>query len=378
MNTPVTIIGAGLAGLVLARVLHVHGIAATIYEAEPSATARSQGGQLDIHENSGQYALDEARLTNEFRAIIHQGGGATRLLSPQEEILFEQPDNGQRPEVLRGELRQILIDSLPASTIRWGKKLASITSAGNGRHALAFTDGTSVTSQLLIGADGAWSRVRPLVSDASPLYTGLTIFETFLQDVARRHPDTARIVGQGSMFAVKPGTGLNAHREAGDVIHTYAMLRRPLEWVNAIDFSHAETAKSRLLKEFPGWAPSLTALISASDTPLVTRLIHALPDKHCWEHRAGVTLLGDAAHLMAPNGSGANLAMLDAAELGKAIAASAGNTDAVISACEEAMFARSAAEAADTQMLLEYSLGDQAPLRLIEFFRQVNAEDSDN
>lgn len=57
----------------LARILHVYGIPAIIYEAEPSLEARRQGGQLDIHESSGQYALQEAGLSDEFRAIIHRG-----------------------------------------------------------------------------------------------------------------------------------------------------------------------------------------------------------------------------------------------------------------------------------------------------------------
>ncbi len=195
MTTPITIIGAGLGGLTLARVLHVQGIPATIFEAEPSPEFRAQGGQLDIHEHNGQRA----------------------------------------------------------------------------------------------------------------------------------------------------------------------------EWAAGIDFADAAAARACVAAEFDGWAPALVSLITASDTPPVPRPIHALPDRHRWDRVAGVTLVGDAAHLMPPSGEGANLAMFDGAELGNAIAAHPGDVEAALAGHEEAMFARSAAEAVDARQLLDICLGDRAPFGLIEF-----------
>jgi 2-polyprenyl-6-methoxyphenol hydroxylase-like FAD-dependent oxidoreductase len=229
MDFPVTIVGAGLGGLLLARALHVRGIPTTVYDADPSAESRTQGGQLDIHEPDGQAALAAAGLTQQFRAIVHQGGEATRVLQPDGSMLLDQPDDGTgaRPEVLRGDLRRILLEALPDGTVQWGRKVRGAHPLGGGAHRLEFADGSAVDTRLLVGADGAWSKIRPLLSPATPAYTGAVFVETYLHDVDVRHPEPAAAVGRGAMYALTPGKGIVAHREEGAVVHTYVMLRRP-------------------------------------------------------------------------------------------------------------------------------------------------------
>lgn len=373
MTTSVTIIGAGLGGLTLARVLHVHGISATIYEAEPSAQARTQGGQLDIHKEDGQVALEAAGLTEEFRAIIHPGAEASRVLDQHGALLLDNPDDGaeSRPEVLRGDLRRILLDSLPDGTVRWGCKVIGVRPLGDGRHELTFADSSTVTTSLLVGADGAWSKIRPLLSDAQPEYIGTTFIETYLYDAEQRHPASAKAVGDGAMYALTPGKGIAAHREAGDILHTYVELNRSAEWVAGIDFSDADTAAAQVAAEFDGWAPELTALITDGETAPVARMIHSLPDGHRWERVPGVTLLGDAAHLMPPSGDGANLAMFDGAELARAIAAHPGDIEAALAAYEGDLFPRSESFYADAREILDLCLGDRAPFGLIDLFNGV-------
>lgn len=368
MATPVTIIGAGLGGLTLARVLHVHGIPATIYEAEASADARTQGGQLDLHEHNGQLALRAAGLFDQFRDLIHVGGEASRVLDRDGTVLLDQPDDGTggRPEVLRGDLRRILLDSLPAGTVRWGHKVTAIHPVGDGRHELTFVDGSTVTTGLLIGADGAWSRVRPLLSAAKPAYVGTSFIETYLFDADERHAASAKAVGGGSMFALVPGKGIQAHREAGGVLHTYVALTKPLDWYAGIDFIDAGAATARIAEEFDGWAPELTALITDGETAPILRTLNALPIGHRWDRAPGVTLLGDAAHLMPPNGEGANLAMFDGAELGKAIAAHPDDVEAALTEYEQALFPRSTEEATEAARDFDICFGDDAPQSLID------------
>jgi 2-polyprenyl-6-methoxyphenol hydroxylase-like FAD-dependent oxidoreductase len=221
MNTSVTIVGAGLGGLVLARVLHVHGIAATVYEAESSPTDRAQGGMLDIHDYNGQLAVAATGLMAEFRGLVLEGRQQMRVLAHDGSVVFEKADDGTggRPEVQRGELRRMLIDALRPGTVRWGQKVTDLRALGDGRYEVRFgADRTAVPSSvgtdLLVGADGAWSRVRPLLTSATPDYVGDAFVETYLFDVDVRHPATARAVGGGSMFANGPTPGRAINRTA--------------------------------------------------------------------------------------------------------------------------------------------------------------------
>ncbi|MFB7779345.1 FAD-dependent oxidoreductase [Streptomyces bauhiniae] len=352
MSTHVTIIGAGLGGLTLARVLQVHGIASTVYEAEASAGARAQGGMLDIHDYNGQLAVKAADLVDEFRGIVLEGRQAMRFIDRDGTVLLDKADDGTggRPEVQRGELRRILLDALPEGTVRWGHKVSGVRTLADGRHEVTFANGTSVTAGLLVGADGAWSRVRPLLSDAVPEYAGEAFVETYLYDVETRHPAVAKMVGGGS-FAVFErdweAQSITAHRESGETVHTYAALTRPLEWFDGIDFTDAAAATARIAAEYAGWAPEYTALLTDADTPPVLRPHFTLPPGHRWERVPGVTLVGDAAHLSVPNGEGANLAMLDGAELGEALAAHPGDPEAGLAAYERVLFPRIVEESAD-------------------------------
>ncbi|MGW3429443.1 FAD-dependent oxidoreductase [Streptomyces melanosporofaciens] len=361
----IAIVGGGLGGLTLARVLHVHGIASTVYELDASATARDQGGSLDMDPESGRRALLHAGLLEEFRPLSRPEDGELRLLGKDAAVGLRIPapepgegdegegDEGEaRPEVDRRALRDLLLGSLPEGTVRWGHKVRAVALGVAGRPALTLSDGRTVEADLLVGADGAWSRVRPLVSDADPVYSGISFVDCLLHDADARHPAVAELVGRGTMFALADEKGLIAQRNGGDRIRVYAALKAPEEWSRSglIDPADPAAARKRLLDLFPDWDEGLRALISDSDGPLVPRPIHALPIGHRWDRTPGVTLLGDAAHLMSPfAGAGANLAMLDGAELALALTTH-NDLETALNAYETPMFARAeeaAAQSAD-------------------------------
>ncbi|WP_327186505.1 FAD-dependent oxidoreductase [Streptomyces sp. NBC_01334] len=371
MHHPVAIIGAGLGGLTLARVLHVHGIEAAVLDLDASPGARTQGGMLDIHLDSGQEALRAAGLHEEFRTLVLPGGQATRVLDKDAVVRFEGADDGtgERPEVDRGALRDLLLNALPEGTVRWGAKVTGARPLGDGRHEVRLGDGSAFTTDLLVGADGAWSRIRPLLSDARPAYTGVSFVETDLLEADVRHPVSAGVVGGGFLLALGAGRGFLAHREPDGSLHVYTALRVAEDWADRVDFGDAEAARGHVLEHFADWDKSLRALVADADGPLVPRLIHALPVGHRWDRVPGVTLLGDAAHLMSPfAGEGANLAMLDGAELGLSLAAHPGEREAALAAYEEKLFPRSEAAAAASAHSSVALFAEDAPRAVVDLF----------
>ncbi len=379
MEQHITIIGAGLGGLTLANVLHRHGIEATIYELEASATARQQGSVLDMHEESGQLALRKAGLFEAFRKVVIPSGDEMRILDKHGTVRWEDSGNDTRPEVDRGVLRDLLLQSLPANSIHWGSKVSKVVKLEGGRHEVTLASGETCTTALLIGADGAWSKVRPLLSESQPKYLGISFVETQLIDAELRHPESAAMVGHGSMFALFDEKGLIAHRNGDGRITVYIALKTAEHWATSsgIDFRDTEATKLRLLNYFTGWDDQLRRLIAESDAEFIQRSIYALPVGHRWERTPGVTLLGDAAHLMSPfAGEGANLAMLDGAELGAAIITHPDDLETALAAYEEASFPRSEAAAAESARNLTISFSSDAPQGMLELMARYTQQDS--
>ncbi|MFG1659972.1 FAD-dependent oxidoreductase [Micromonospora chersina] len=367
----IAIAGGGLGGLTLARILHRHGIDAVVYEREASRSARAQGGSLDLHPESGQRALTDAGLAGRFRSEARPEGEEHRILDPAgRTLVHHKPPPGSfsgRPEIDRRALRDLLLDSLPGDAVAWRHRLVAAAPRPGGGFGLTFDGGHRADCDVLVGADGARSVVRPLLTDAT-LSPVATLVELTIGDADRRHPDLAELVGPGNLWCIGVSQILAAQRLGDGSIRVGISL--------PADDRHLDAYRSRraLLDMFDGWDRRLTALIEAGDGPPIPRRIEAMPTGTRWAHRPGVTLVGDAAHLMPPVGEGANQAMLDAAELAAELAGNPANPSAAIQAYEKAMFARVHPIAEMSARVQAMMLSPSAAEEIVRFFTPLPTE----
>ncbi|KAI1407354.1 FAD/NAD(P)-binding domain-containing protein [Hypoxylon sp. FL1857] len=421
-TTPkIAVVGAGPVGLTLAAILHRNGIKSTVFERESSATARAQGGTLDIHAETGQQALIAAGLLSEFRKLSRPEGEATRLIKSdgtvlldeneepppqlQEQLNPEQANEQEprgRPEIDRRDLKDLFIAALPKDTIRWGKGLASATPVpGTSQWRLNFLgQSESANAQdedagpydLVLGADGAWSKIRPLLTDVRPLYSGITALDVWIspENLAKR-PDVVKLIGRGACMIMDEDRFVSMQRHGDGSARCYACVRTSKTLGGEVPSAKAllelseeeasnlpaggevdwqdEKVRARFLdKQFGGWAKEIRdAVLALTEQPLL-RPLYMLPVGHRWEARPGVSLLGDAAHVMTPfAGVGVNVGMMDAKELAEGIVGYVNDNKnnkgdekgdeeelaKVLRKYEEGMFERSARDAEFTLKMME-------------------------
>lgn len=301
--------------------------------------------------------LEAAGLLEEFKELARPEGEATKLVKYDGTVVIDEnvqkverpEEHKDRPEIDRLRLRHLLLGSLTEGNIVWGKKLLAVEESKtvDGKFDLHFADSVEESFDIVVGADGAWSKVRPFITDKQPFYSGITAIELWAMDVDTQHQWLSQYVGQGTMFMFDEGRAIISQRNGNNSIRTYAAVRQPESWLNdcGIDWSEPE-AKTRLVEDyFADCGDDLKRVIMDSKDNLVPRSMYMLPVDITWEPKAGVTLIGDAAHLMTPfAGVGVNIAMVDALDLARAIASCVDNREnlgAAMSAFEKEMFQRS-------------------------------------
>ncbi|KAG6899799.1 hypothetical protein C0993_006849 [Termitomyces sp. T159_Od127] len=386
----VAIVGGGPSGLTLANLLSSspETINVTVFERDPSPTYRkTKGGTLDLHPDTGLAALDAAGLRAAFnaRARADSSSSVFSIADRHGKLVFRHSDDAEtgnlRPEIDREDLRHLLLSGLPEGTIRWSAHVSSITSDG----ALVFGTGTPnaqepTTEQydLVVGAEGTWSKVRGYVTDSRPVFSGINGFELHITNPDFQHPEISKRVGNGLYFTIGSGLSLTGQRIGNGNIMIYAFQRggTPNEPQDLIDRCGGNLVRvqGELKKcyERAGWSAELLEWITAADPRTIRAwplYEYVLPDGHVFVHKPGWTVIGDAAHVMTPfAGEGVNAAMRDALELAKRVKEAAkldgeGRTEALDKAVREyegEMFERARKVMAQTMQNKNAMYADEA------------------
>ncbi|KAE8324018.1 hypothetical protein BDV39DRAFT_217380 [Aspergillus sergii] len=358
----IAIIGAGPSGLVFARLLDLGGITDyVIYERDESATPGpwQQGGTLDLHGPSGQLALKRAGLFDKFcKDLARWEASGLHIVDSRGATVIQIGEGSDRPEIDRLQLRQLLLDSVPAHKIRWGHAVSTVernidspTATGDNGCIIRFVNGTSATGfRLIVGADGAWSKVRPLLTSAKPVYSGKMFIEGSLSHNNPNYKIATEMVGPGNIAALGNGIKMAVQQVSNGTYRVYFGLPVPEDFYHhrqpsimaAPDLINKTEALRQLLLSshdfYATWAPELKALVETAEGPFRAWPLYRMePELVGWMRSVapGVTLLGDAAHLSTPfAGEGVNCSMYDAVVLADRIIEGCGR-DANLASIED-------------------------------------------
>lgn len=327
----IAIVGGGPGGLTLARLLQLNDFQVKVYERDINAAARVQGSPLDMHEESGWAAFRKAGLTEEFKKNVRQGADKKIIINERAEIVFSDHEiilkEGQdievaRPEIDRGVLRKIFLESLQPETVVWDSHFISMEKKDEG-WLLYFKTGTAVYADLVIGADGANSKIRPYITDIKAYYSGITMLEINIQNAEKTIPYIYELLNGGKVMAFGNEKNILGGQKFIEGLGFYASFKPDENWasVSGLDFSDKVQLLEWFKKEYSDWSDIWYGLFEHMEVPAVPRPVYCMPLDQTWEAKTNVTLLGDAAHVMPPfAGEGANTSMLDALELSECLA----------------------------------------------------------
>jgi 2-polyprenyl-6-methoxyphenol hydroxylase-like FAD-dependent oxidoreductase len=377
-NKSIAIVGGGPAGLTLARLLQLKGADVKVYERDFNKDARVQGSPLDMHEDSGLAAIRKAELLEEFKQAFRPGADRTLIMNEKAEIFFNdhetkpEEDFGHehfRPEIDRGPLRNMLLESLFPETVVWDCHFLSMERQNEG-WLLHFKNGRSVYADMVIASDGANSKIRPYLHTNTPVYSGIIMLEG---NVSKENaPQIDALIKDGKIMAFGNFQNILLGQKGNGDLGFYASFKADENWPSSsgLDFSDRAQMLKWFKKEYSEWASIWEELFESAMTPFIPRLIYSMPLDQTWETQPNLTLIGDAAHVMPPfAGEGANMAMLDALELSEHLTDSRYTTlQEAVSAYENTMRKRAAAATKESLENGERMHSDKSLATMLDFF----------
>lgn len=394
-NKQVAIIGGGMGGLLLARLLQMQNVNVKVYERDQNEEVRVQGSPLDLHEDSGLKAMKQADLLNEFYAKVRPNASKARIVNKDFELKFDehsiqknvlelnsnsnknslQDISKPRPEIDRSELRNILIQSLLPETIIWNSHFLSMEKQKNGWR-LHFKNETSFYADLVIAADGANSKVRSYFNAEKPIYSGITMLEGTIYNAKENAPNLFEFSKGGKVMAFGNEQTIMYGTKGDGSLMFLLSSKIPENWISEskLDFKNNSEVFDWFKEVYKEWSPKWDELLLSKELYFIPRPQYYFSFNQTWKTQDNLTMIGDAAHRMPPfAGKGANLAMWDALELSESLTRNQfEDLKTAISYFEKRMLERAAEATKDTLKNGEQLHSKDALENLVAIFNRAN------